>query len=452
MAEYLTVTDENYITHPYLLDHWSVNNDLTEWTLTIRKGVFFNNGDELTAEDVYYTFSQWLDPNVGSSMLGLMSYLNGMSDVELVDSSTIRLHLQFPSIEVPEHLFHYPAVILHRNFEGDFRSNPVGTGAFTLEEFVDSDIAILKARTDYWRSDADGNQLPYLDEIQYLAMGNNTAVRAIQSGQIDMMSSLRLSDWQALKDDPNLTMNSVQTADALVLKMRVDQAPWDDVRVRTAMKLCQDRQRILDSAWAGEGTIGMDAHVAPIHPSYCPLEIPEYDPDTARELLESWAIETNNILPLNVTLVSKNDEGEPAYAQALKELAEPAGFNIELDITEPDGYWNRWTLVDFGITSWVGRVLGTMVLPLGYVDGATWNETRWSDDEFERLLNMARLTIDVSARREIMCQIQEIMQERGPIGISFFKNKWKVVRSNFQNVIAHPNDYDFLYEVSDASA
>ena len=451
MAEYLTITDENNITHPYLLESWAPNDDLTEWTLNVRQGVFFNNGDELTAEDVYFTFSQWLDPSVGSSMRGLLSYLNGMSDVELVDTWTIRLHLRFPSIEVPEHLYHYPAVILHRDFDGDFLANPVGTGAFTLEEFVDNQRAVFKARPDYWRLDAEGRRLPYLEEIIYIALDNNTALQAMQTGEIDMMSWVRFFDWQALKDRPELTVHSVQTADALILKMRVDREPWDDVRVRKAMKMCQDRQRILDLTWAGEGVTAMDAHVAPVHPAYCPLEIPAYDPDGARTLLEAWAAETGNSLPLQVTLVSKNDEGEPAYAQALKEMAASAGFEIELDITEPSGYWNRWTQVDFGITSWVGRVLDTMVLPLGYVERATWNETRWSDNGFEVLLDLARTTLDVDARREVMCLIQRIMQEEGPIGISFFKKKWKIVRSNFQNVKALPFDYDLLYEVSDGS-
>ena len=99
-----------------------------------------------------------------------------------------------------------------------------------------------------------------------------------------------------------------------------------------------------------------------------------------------------------MTLATKNDQAEPEIAQALKEMAEPAGFEITLDITEPGGYWDRWTEVDLGITSWTHRPLGTMVPALAYTEEAigNWNETRWFDDEFTELLTEAQATLDVT--------------------------------------------------------
>jgi peptide/nickel transport system substrate-binding protein len=139
----------------------------------------------------------------------------------------------------------------------------------------------------------------------------------------------------------------------------------------------------------------------------------------------------------------------PEIAQALKQLAEPAGFEIALDITEPAGYWDRWTEVDLGITSWTHRPLATMVLPLAYTEEAIgeWNETRWTDEEFAQLLTQAQTTLDVEARRAIMCDIEDIFQERGPIGNSFWKSVWNITRNEFKNVKAHPTAYDLLYEV-----
>ncbi|NJN96940.1 MAG: hypothetical protein HC875_24000 [Anaerolineales bacterium] len=133
----------------------------------------------------------------------------------------------------------------------------------------------------------------------------------------------------------------------------------------------------------------------------------------------------------------------------LKELAAPVGFDIQLDITDPGGYWDRWTEVDLGITTWTHRPLDTMVLPLAYTKESigAWNETRWSDDEFEKLLREAEGTLDVEARRDIMCNIEEIMQDRGPIGNSFWKKVWNVTRKEFQNIKAHPTAYDLLNDV-----
>jgi peptide/nickel transport system substrate-binding protein len=450
--EYLTETGPDNITRPYLLDRWEASDDVQTWTLYLRQGIKFNNGDEMTADDVMYSFSQWLDPEVGSSMLGLLSYLDGMNSVEKVDDYTIRLNLTTPNIGVPEHLFHYPAVILHRDFQGDWVQQPIGTGAFTLVEYTEGERASFKARPDYWRMGEDGQPLPYLDEVIYVSVDKDAAVAAIQGGQLDTLFKPRPSDFLALKDNPDVQVKSVASANCFVVRMRVDQEPWDDNRVRTAMKMCQDRQKILDLSYNGEGILSIDAHFSPVHPAYAERPFPAYDPEGARALLEEYAAEKGIELPLKVTLSTKNDISEPEIAQALKELAAPGGFDIALDITEPNGYWDRWTEVPLGITIWAHRSLDTMVPPLAYTADADgnpvpWNETRWVDSEFSEKLTQAELTLDVEARREIIGELEDIMQERGPIGNSYWTNEWEIVNRNFQNIVAHPANFDFFYEV-----
>jgi len=350
---------------------------------------------------------------------------------------------------VPEHLFHYPALVLHRDFEGDIIKQPVGTGAFTLEEYAEGERAVFKRRTDYWRNGEDGKPLPYLDELIYISTDKDAGIAALQSGQVNSLYEPRPADFLASKDVEGLTVRAVSTAQALFLRMRVDLEPWDDNRVRTALKLCQDRAKILQLAYFSEGELSIDAHVAPVHPAYCEKPIPEYQPEEARKLLEEYAAEKGIELPLKVTLATKNDQNEPEMAQALKEMAAPAGFDITLDITEPGGYWDRWTEVDLGITSWSHRPLDTMVLPLAYTEESigAWNETRWFDKEFETLLHEAEATLDVEKRRSIMCKIEDIMQERGPIGNPFWKSIWNITNSKFKNVQAHPTAYDLMYEV-----
>jgi peptide/nickel transport system substrate-binding protein len=447
--EYLTETGSDNITRPFLLDRWEASDDILTWDLYLKEGITFNNGDEFTAEDVMFTFGEWLNEDVGSSMLGLLAYLRGMQDVEMVDDYHVRLHLQYGDIAVPEHLFHYPAVILHRDFEGDIIRQPVGTGAFTLEEYAEGERAVFKRREGYWQIGEDGDPLPYLDELIYVSTDKDAGVAALQSGQVDSLYDPRPTDFQALKDVPDLTVRAASTSQCLLGRMRVDLEPWDDVRVRNAMKMCQDRAKILQLAYFGEGDLSIDAHAAPVHPAYCEKPIPEYDPDGARALLEEYAAENGLELPLRVSLATKNDQAEPEIAQALKELAEPAGFDITLDITEPAGYWDRWTEVDLGITSWTHRPLAVMVMPLAYTEEAigNWNETRWADPEFEENLREAQGTLDVEARRSIMCTLEDIMQERGPVFNSFWKSVWNITRNEFKNVKAHPTAYDLMYDV-----
>ncbi len=452
VGEYLTETGSDNITRPYLLDKWEANDDVTEWTLHLRQDVTFNNGDKLTADDVMFTFGEWLNPDVGSSVLGLMSYLDGMSSVEKVDDYTIKLFLNSGNIGIPEHLFHYPSIILHRSFEGDYIKQPLGTGAFTLKEYKEGERAILEARKDYWRKTADGGSLPYLDTVTYVSLAHDAGVAALLSGQVDSIYNPNASDWEALKDNADLAVYSAKTAQVSLGRMRVDLEPWNDVRVTSALKMCQDRQKILDLAYKGQGDLAIDAHVAPVHPEYAEKPIPAYDPEGAKALLEEYAKEKGIELPLKVKLATKNDEGEDLIAQALKEQAAPGGFDIELDITEAGGYWDRWTEVDLGITAWTHRPLGTMVLPLAYTADAdgkpvAWNETRWVDEEFTTILRQAEKTLDIEKRRELMGQLEEIMQARGPVFVSYWKGIWNITRKEFKGVQGHPTSYDLLYEV-----
>jgi len=446
-AEYLTETGPDNLTRPWLLESWEADDEVKTWTLHLRPGITFNNGDKLTADDVIFNFEQWLEPDIGSSMASLLSYLD-KNGIERVDDYTLRLHLSEPQIGVPEHLFHYPAMILPRRFEGDFIKQPLGTGPFTLVEYLEGEQAVFKRRADYWRLGVDGKSLPYLDELIYLDLAPDQRLAAMQGGAIDTLFVPRPSDWQALQYAPGLTIQAVSTAETFVLRMRVDQEPWQDVRVRQALKLCQDRAKILEISYSDQGDLAFDAHVAPPHPAYCEKPIPKYEPERARSLLA----EAGYPAGLKVKLTTKNDLGEPKIARLLKKLAAEGGFEIELNIVEPAKYWSQWTEVNLGLTVWGHRPLDTMVLALAYTADkngtpVAWNETHWVDEEFMALLRQAERTLDVTKRREIMCQLEDIMQERGPIGISYWRKVWNITRSEFKNVKAHPTGYDLLYDV-----
>jgi peptide/nickel transport system substrate-binding protein len=447
VAEYLTQTDDHNITHPWLLEDWETDRDVCIWTLHLRRGITFNNGAPLTADDVIFNFEQWLNPRLNSSMLGLLPL--SPTDIERIDDYTIRLHLRTPQIGIPEYLFHYPAMIMHRSFEGNFIEQPIGTGPFVLSEYQPHEYALFTRRRDYWRRDANGHALPYLDHLLYIDLTPDERVAAMQGGMIDTIFLPRPADWQALRVVPDLVLRSTRSAQTLVLRMRTDHHPWDDIRVRNALKLCQDREKILQLSFFGQGDLAHDAHVAPVHPAACEHSIPAYNPEQARALL----IEAGYPDRLPVRLTTKNDQGEPEMARALKELAAPAGFDIELNIVEPQRYQqDLWKEADLGITQWFHRPLDTMALALGYTTDysgqlSSWNETRWVNQTFERLLRQAEGTLDVEERRDLMCQIQSLMQEQGPIGISYWSYVWRISRAEIHQIEAHPNGYDMFTEV-----
>jgi peptide/nickel transport system substrate-binding protein len=448
VAEYLTETDENNVTHPLLLESWQASEDLKTWTLNLRKGIKHNNGDEFNADDVVFTFGQWLDENVGSSMLGLLSYVKP-ENVEKVDDYKVVLHLDRPEIGVPEHLFHYPALVLnHRTFEGDFLKAPHGTGPYTLEEYKEGGRVLLKRREDYWQIGEDGKSLPYLDAMEWIDMGEDITawMAAIQAGEVDVLDmgdTGGIDVYLGLKDVADVVLLPAETAQVRVLRMRVDMEPWSDNNVRMALKLCQNREKILNLAYFGQGLLGADFHVYPKHPEYCEKPIPKYDPEKAKQLLAEAGYPDG--LEVNLA-VGTGWPDVVSYAEVLKEDAAPAGFKININTMPNSQYWEKWTEVDLGITPWTHRPLGTMVLNLGYVGDAegnpvSWNETRWVDEEFDKLLTQANGTLDVDARREIFCKLEQIQWERGSIGIAWWQNIHLPIRKKVHNVPPHPTAY-----------
>ncbi|MBU2643071.1 ABC transporter substrate-binding protein [bacterium] len=455
VCEYLTYTDENNVTHPHLLKNWEASDDLKTWTLNLRSGIKFSNGDAFTADDVIFTFNEWFKKSVGSSMKGMMGGYLDPGGIEKLNPLAVRLHLKVPEIGIPEHLFHYPAVMLnHRTFEGDFIKAPDGTGPYTLEKYVEGERCVLKRRSGYWRKGMDGSALPYLDQIEFIDMGTEMApmISAMKSGEIDMIDFGDIGGseaFQALKNDNRVNVYPVATNQTRILRMRVDMKPWSDNRVRKALKLCQHREKILALSYFGQGLPGQDMHVSPKHPEYCPIETPAYDPVQAKQLLQAAGYPNG----LDVNLAVGNGWKEIVrYAEILKQDALPAGFRINIQTMPNSQYWEKWTEVDLGITTWAHRPLGTMVLNLAYVGDdngkpVAWNESRWVDPEFSTLLKQANGTLDLEKRRKIFCQLENIQQERGSIANAFWINVWTIARQRVQNVVSHPSLYLNLDEL-----
>jgi len=293
-----------------------------------------------------------------------------------------------------------------------------------------------------------------MDAMEFIDMGNEMApqIAAVKAGEIDMIDlgdSAGVDAFQALKDDPNVTITPATTASTRVLRMRVDLKPWDDNRVRLAMKLCQHHEKLLALVYFNEGLEGQDFHVYPLHPEYCEKPIPKYDPERAKKLLKDAGY--GNGLDVNLA-VGSDWPDVVRYAEVLKQDAAPAGFRVNIKTMPTSQYWEKWTEVDFGITPWMHRPIGTMVLNLAYIADAEgkpvpWNETRWVDDEFSKLLKEANGLISVDERRKVFCKLEEIQMQRGSIGIPYWRNQWFVTRKKVRNMKGHPSVYMLFNEV-----
>lgn len=439
------------ITRPELLDRWEASDDLKKWTLYLRKGAMWTNGDEFNAKDVVFTMNEWLNPDVGSSLAWVWGDFITPEDIEVVDDYTVVLNLGAPKLDVPESLGDSKALILHRNFGGDITNlNEPTLGYMKLKEYVIGERVVLEKREDYWEMGVDGKPLPYLDGIEYIDVGSEPAAEAaaLLSGDVGSVGWPDPETYLAVKGS-GLDIKSVPSSAAPWLRMRSDEGVFADNKVRLAFKKVQDRQKALDAALLGLGTVGHDTLVSPAHPEYYPYDIPAYDPEGAKELLKEAGYPDG----IDVTLTTNSESPESvAFAESYAESAKAAGINITIEAIPGDAYWNVWTDIPLGITTWGHRPLGTQLLAEAFhkdADGnpVPWNETRWVDDEFSELLVQAMGTLDLEARREIMKDLERIQMERGSVGISFFSNSWGIFNPAYIGLEAHASRYENWKEV-----
>ncbi|QPC44441.1 ABC transporter substrate-binding protein [Kaustia mangrovi] len=455
---YLTRTGHDNVTRPHLCESWEASDDLRTWTLKMRE-VNWHDGRPFTAEDAAWNFRHVLDPETGSSVLGLMkgymlnevdtgkkdedgnpvmsSELWDANAIEVVDDRTLRLNLKEPQVAVPEHLFHYPFGIVDPEEGGKFGVGSNGTEAFELVEFGVGEKAVLKARKEPYYGEG-----PYLDEIQFIDLGDNPAAvaAAISSQQVHGMYEGNVEQLPLFEEMDHVTIYDVVTADTGVARMQVDREQFKDPRVRKAVRLAIDQDECLKIAHRGLGAPAEHHHVSPIHPDYAKLGFIGRDVEKAKALLA----EAGHPDGIDLEIACKPDPSwELTAVETMVSQWKEAGIRVKINVLPSSKYWEVWTKVPFGFTSWVHRPLGFMALSLAYRSGVPWNETNYANEEFDALLTKAEGILDIDERREVLAELEEIMQEDGPIAQPLWRSLYVAYDNKVKGFQMHPTRYIF---------
>ena len=458
ILEYLTKTGTDNVTRPYLAESWSTSEDLKTWTFNLRRNVRWSNGDRFTAEDVAANVRRWLDPEVGSANIGLFSAMTeeietGRTDdsgtpvtrtrmtegaIEILDEHTIRFNLNRAELALPENFYNYACCLAHRNFDemgGNLAQAPVGTGPFELVALEPSARQILRRRTDYWQTPA------LLDEVQYIDLGDDPAatLSALVSDQVDLAYENDVNQLEILKRQASLQVFEALTAQTGVARMQVTQAPFDDRRVRQAIAACMDHEALLRVALRGLGAPAENHHVCPIHPEYFQLPALKQDYARARALLAEAGHSDGLRLPIDVA--SSTGQWELNAVLALKQQLEPAGIVLEPNPLPAAKFWDVWLKTPFGFTPWTHRPLGVMVLNLAYRSGVPWNESKYSNPDFDAALSEASGILDPAARTAAMEQVQHILQDDAVIAQPLWRSVLSAGNARVQGYDMHPTQY-----------
>ena len=420
-TDFLVYVDEQLKPDPSrsLAEKWTVSDDGLSWTFHLRKGIQFHNGEKLTSRDVKFTFDRLRNPDVGAATVALYSVI---TEITAPDDYTVVFKLSKTNPDFLTDLGDYHAPVLWHGTK-DFNKDLIGTGAFIVERYLPEDRMTFKRNPNYWRKDAEGNQLPYLDGIEYLFLGEASAqVEALRGGQVDYLIYLPSEYVRTLEEDPNTVVYKIASNTHYVAHMRSDRKPFSDVRVRQAFRAAIDREAILIGANEGLGVTGRDTPFGPAYADFY-LDVPEIrrDVDKAKKLLA----EAGYADGLKVTLIAQQMSPVPAMATILKEQLAAAGVTVKIQLVPSDVYYgadNLWLEADFAITDWGARAAPQNYLDLAYTRNARWNESHWYDSEIETLAAQAATELDRAKRAKIYKQIQRIFIERGPVLVPFFGN------------------------------
>ena len=432
--------DDNFKTIPELAESWGPSDDGKTWTFKLRQGVKFHDGSDFDANDVVYTFKRFWDPELASGAPAVLGFLNP-EGIKAIDSHTVAFTTKDPVAELPVLITNkFTNIVAEGAKHEDLRLHGNGTGPFMQDQFEpNAPVRLFKANPNYWQAGLPKEKCMRVTVAQEPV----TAVSAIKAGEVDLVLNVDPSVIPALKDDPNVKLLETGASNSMTLSMWVDTPPYDNVKVREALKLVVDRQAMIDTVLLGFGEAGADNPVPLPSPASYVSEAPKQDIEKAKKLLAEAGH------PNGLKLDLYTAEGVPGMvrmAQVFAEMAKPAGFEINVIVTPADSYWDdTWLKQPFLTSAWSMRPPGEG-LAVAYAQNAKWKETHWERPDYDALLLKANTTVDPAERNKLYKQAGELLAKEGGVIIPMFVHQVLAMRAKCEGYEPRAQNFNLNFE------
>ncbi|MET3524680.1 ABC transporter substrate-binding protein [Mesorhizobium abyssinicae] len=403
--------------------------DGINWEFKIRKGVEFHNGKSVTAEDVVKTIERHSDEKSKSGAGGLLTDIDRLS----IDGDTFRVALKSPNADFPYYMADFHLVI-QPNGGNDNPASGIASGPYMLESNQPGIRYAFKKFPNYWDSN-----IGHVAESEVLIINDPTARNgALQSGQVHLVNRVDPKVADRLKGMPDISIKNVSGRSHYVFIMHVDTPPFDNEDLRMALKLAIDRDEIVDKILRGYGSAGNDMPINSTYPLF-DASIPQrrYDPEQAAALYKKSG---HDGTPIVLRTADGAFPGAVEAAQLFQQSAAKAGIPIEIKREPNDGYDSEvWNKQPFCAAYWAGRPTQDQIYSTVYLSTAAWNDTRFKNADFDRLLKEARSELDLAKRKQMYSDLGRILRDKGGTIVPVFNDWIDAVSAKVGGFVPDPN-------------
>lgn len=378
---------------PALAEEWTTSDDLLTWTFTLREGVTFHDGSELTADDVVASFERIADEGANAFRL------DAVESFEATDDLTVTMRLNRPAPNLLEQIGPFkgmaiaPAEAIEAGTLGD---EPVGTGPFHFVSFSPGDAVVLEAFEDHW------GEGPYLDGVEFRVIPDESVkITNLETGEVDWIDSVPPQQLDQLEASDDLVLGRVAGNDYWYLALNNEREPFDDPEVRRAIAFALDPATIAEAAKFDAATPN---ETAIPETSFWYLDHTPFghDPDQAQQLLDDAGVSG-----LTIDLMVTNEFPETVTAaQVIASQLEEVG--VAVDIRTED--FSTWLAeqgdgnFDAFMLGWLGNIDPDDFYYAQHHSTGGFNFHGFEDAEVDQLLDDARVEVDQDARKELYDQ------------------------------------------------